>query len=163
MELGLVRRLLLPSEIFVSARYGSAALTLIYTTTVTPLMSRWSPSRVITDRKSRFQGFHIPLTTSKEIPSLIEQFLAENKAAKRASHPHIYAWKTQTGQAIAQGHEDNGEKGAGARLLDGVVLKHDLTNILVIVTRWYGGTPLGGARFRHIVHAGVDLIKKRMN
>lgn len=31
MELGLVRRLLLPSEIFVSARYGSAALTLIYT------------------------------------------------------------------------------------------------------------------------------------
>lgn len=123
-------------------------------------MSRWFPSRVITDRKSRFQGFHIPLTTSKEIPSLIEQFLAENRSAKRASHPHIYAWRTQSEAGIAQGHDDNGEKGAGARLLDGVVLKHDLSNVLVIVTRWYGGTPLGGARFRHIIQAGLDLIKQ---
>lgn len=62
---------------------------------------------------------------------------------------------------VVQSSSDCGEKGAGARILEGVIAKHGIDNVLVVVTRWYGGTPLGGARFRHIIQAALDLVKQK--
>ncbi|CAN3358058.1 hypothetical protein DICA3_C16842 [Diutina catenulata] len=121
----------------------------------------WFPSSIVTDRKSRFQGFHVALTSPDEIPTLLARCQQENRAVKRASHPHMIAWRCTTGSQDRQGFDDNGEKGAGSRLLEGVVLRHNLVNTMVIVTRWYGGTPLGGARFRHIVQVALNSVKHR--
>ena len=34
----------------------------------------------------------------------------------------------------------------------------DVTNVVVFVSRWYGGTPLGPARFKHINQCARDVL-----
>lgn len=147
----------------------------------------WNESEIITDRKSRFQARHTDLHDANDITSILAQFLAQHKSiAKNASHPHILAWRTGTPvekslrseikqrkgrkanensspmQAytnIQQGFKDNGEKGAGAKLLEHLV-NENVMNKLVIVTRWYGGSPIGSLRFRHISNCAFDSLRK---
>lgn len=49
---------------------------------------------------------------------------------------------------LTAGHDDGGEASAGRNLL--ALLETLDVEGAVAVTRWYGGTPLGPARFRHI-------------
>lgn len=60
---------------------------------------------------------------------------------------------------IQQGFSDNGEKGAGAKLLEHLV-NQNIINKLVIVTRWYGGSPIGSLRFRHISNSAFDSLRR---
>ena len=56
-------------------------------------------------------------------------------------------------------NDDDGETAAGRRLallLDTM----DVSNAMVIVTRWYGGIHLGPARFRHINNVARELIER---
>lgn len=99
----------------------------------------------------------------------------------KASHKHMFAWRTgevvgeesfkekskKKGKKhggivlsnVQQGSNDCGEAGAGQRLLT-LLERSSLVNVLVIVTRWYGGTALGPARFRHISTTAVESLKK---
>lgn len=150
-------------------------------------ISEWHESEIIVDRKSRFQARHTTLKNSEEITGIVEQFLSQHKnIAKSASHPHILAWRTgslvesekETTKKsrksakisetqpelpqytnIQQGFKDNGEKGAGAKLLEHLV-NQNVMNKLVIVTRWYGGNPIGSLRFRHISNCAFDSLRK---
>lgn len=130
-------------------------------------ITNWNESKVVVDRKSQFQARHVELQHSQDIPEVLNQFLGENKSiSKNASHPHIIAWRTGELGAdgkyknIQQGYKDNGEKSAGSKLLEQVLVKYDLVNVLVIVTRWYGGQPIGSLRFRHIVNCSFDSLRK---
>lgn len=118
--------------------------------------STWNESSIITDRKSKYQARSITLTNALEIPSILEQLKAENKHIAKASHPHIIAWRTTNPRA--QGSKDNGEKGAGYRLLEAIE-RHNVEDVLVIVTRWYGGTPNGSLRFRHINNSALESLR----
>lgn len=60
---------------------------------------------------------------------------------------------------VQQGFKDNGEKGAGAKLLEHLV-NQNVMNKLVIVTRWYGGNPIGSLRFRHISNCAFDSLRR---
>ncbi len=44
---------------------------------------------------------------------------------------------------------DDGESGAGMVILR-MLEREGLQNHIIVVTRWYGGTKLGGDRFRHV-------------
>lgn len=129
-------------------------------------VAAWHESRVITDRKSRFQARHTDLHSPDEIPGILRQFAEQHKSImKNASHPHILAWRTGTPREgsveyinVQQGFKDNGEKGAGAKLLEHLVTQN-VMNKLVIVTRWYGGSPIGSLRFRHIANCSFDSLR----
>lgn len=149
------------------------------------IITNWNESQIIVDRKSKFQGRSVALTDPLEVPAILSQFLSEHKSiAKNASHPHIYAWRTGVVQArehdkgtrskkrkkdavetpiihnLQQGFKDDGEKGAGEKLLDHLV-KNSIINQLVLVTRWYGGSPIGSLRFRHICNAAMDSVRRQ--
>jgi putative IMPACT (imprinted ancient) family translation regulator len=74
----------------------------------------------------------------------------------------MYAWRIghqEKQQVTNQGMDDCGESGAGMRLM-GLLERSGLMNVLVVVTRWYGGTPLGSARFRHISGVAVEALRR---
>lgn len=130
-------------------------------------ITNWNESEMVVDRKSQFQGRHVDLQFSDDIPDILSQFLKDHKAiAKNSSHPHIIAWRTGELGAdgnyknIKQGYKDNGEKAAGSKILDQVLVKYNLVNVLVIVTRWYGGQPIGSLRYRHIVNCSFNSLRK---
>ncbi|VDN59181.1 unnamed protein product [Dracunculus medinensis] len=114
---------------------------------------------VICDRKSTFQA-HVAAITSEEEAMLVLNKLKENGKIARATH-NIYAWnvdKIVSGRLIKQHDcEDDGETGAGAKLLN-LLDMMKARNVIVIVTRWYGGIHLGPDRFRHICNVAREIL-----
>lgn len=86
-------------------------------------------------KKSRFQGFAVPVQSEQEVKEFLEQ-----KKDLTTTH-QCWAWKI--------GHQvrfnDDGEPSgtAGRPILATIEGGNDLTNILVLVNRWYGGIKLG--------------------
>jgi putative IMPACT (imprinted ancient) family translation regulator len=64
----------------------------------------------------------------------------------KASHPAIYAFLYKNGES---GYDDDGESGSGNRILNMLEMS-GTPDILVVVTRWYGGVHLGNYRFKAI-------------
>lgn len=116
----------------------------------------WQSSVVSEYSGSRFQGHHCHLKCRDYVEDALRDFVHDHPAImKRASHPHMYAWRC--GDEF--GTHDNGELGSGLALMD-VLVRNDIKNTLLIVTRWYGGRKLGGSRFRRIAAAGVDSLRQ---
>merc|ERR1712176_887878 len=54
-------------------------------------------------------------------------------------------------------NDDDGEDGAGRRLAHLLEMRHDV-NVLVLVSRWYGGVLLGPKRSAHITNVARELL-----
>lgn len=70
------------------------------------------------------------------------------------------AWRTPGGQG---GEDSGGESGAGARLgtlVDAVPEARRQAGVVLVVWRWYGGTPLGGERWRCISAVAKEALKE---
>lgn len=84
----------------------------------------------------------------------VQAFLAALKREKRFAKATHNSWAViLTGDGVAQPLKgDDGEAGAGNIILR-MLQSAGLQDHLVVVTRWYGGKPLGGDRFRHVQEA----------
>lgn len=60
---------------------------------------------------------------------------------------------------LTSDYDDDGESAAGSRLAHLLEIL-ELENVLVVVSRWYGGTLLGADRFKHINQAARDALEK---
>ena len=54
-------------------------------------------------------------------------------------------------------NDNDGEDCAGSRLAQLLEMRKEM-GILVVVSRWYGGIPLGPKRFAHITNAARDVL-----
>ncbi|KAF8586677.1 ribosomal protein S5 domain 2-like protein [Ramaria rubella] len=57
---------------------------------------------------------------------------------------------------VKGGSEDDGEKYGGGRILK-IMQREGVLDVVVIVSRWYGGTLLGPVRFTHIENCTLDV------
>ncbi|CAF3774757.1 unnamed protein product [Rotaria sp. Silwood1] len=104
------------------------------------------------DRKSVFQA-HLSPVHSKEEVQLVINKLKENKKIANATH-NMYAYRIwdEKRNAILADCDDDGETGASSRMLHLMDIA-DVKNVLVIVSRWFGGILLHNDRFKHINNA----------
>ncbi|XP_072113693.1 protein IMPACT [Mobula birostris] len=119
-----------------------------------PPMAHGEP---ITDRRSTFQAHLAPVVMLKQV-KLCLQKLYENKKIASATH-NIYAYRIccEDKRTFLQDCEDDGETAAGGRLLHLMQIL-DVRNVLVVVSRWYGGILLGPDRFKHINNCARNLL-----
>ncbi|XP_072569514.1 protein IMPACT isoform X2 [Paramormyrops kingsleyae] len=112
---------------------------------------------VITDRRSTFQPHLAPVVTSKQVKKVLDA-LYENKKIASATH-NIYAYRIfcEDRQTFLQDCEDDGETAAGGRLLHLMQIL-DVRNVMVVVSRWYGGILLGPDRFKHICNCARAIL-----
>jgi uncharacterized YigZ family protein len=91
------------------------------------------------DKGSKFYGYAFPITSENEISPIIEHLKKEHHKARH----WCYAW--QLGDDYSQYRiNDDGEPSGSAGLpIYGQIQSKDLTNILVVVVRYFGGTKLG--------------------
>ncbi|NXD64407.1 IMPCT protein, partial [Eolophus roseicapillus] len=84
--------------------------------------------------------------------------LYENKKIASATH-NIYAYRIycEDKQTFLQDCEDDGETAAGGRLLHLMQILN-VHNVLVVVSRWYGGILLGPDRFKHINNCARNVL-----
>jgi len=110
---------------------------------------------ILTDRGSRYAVTGATVTSRSEIDAVLA-LLKRDKAYAKATH-NTWAALLPTGGLKA----DDGESGAGMVILR-MLEREDLQDHIIVVTRWYGGTHLGGDRFRHVqtcVRAYLDELR----
>lgn len=96
---------------------------------------------VFKDKSSRFLAFAWPVTREDEIKPLLEQL---RKKYYDATH-HCYAWRLGTEGEIYRSNDDGEPSGTAGRPILGQMLSNELTNMLIVVVRYFGGTKLGVA------------------
>lgn len=100
---------------------------------------------VVLDRGSRYAVSGGPVADRAGV----QDFLAELKRVKKYAKATHNTWAVVLRDAGAL-KGDDGEAGAGAVILR-MLERAELTDHIVVVTRWYGGVHLGGDRFAHVV------------
>lgn len=92
------------------------------------------------DKRSKFYGFAYNVETEEEINEILSQVKKEHY---KATH-HCYAYRLGVNNLERYRINDDGEPSSTAgRPIYGQILSNNLTNILIIVVRYYGGTKLG--------------------
>lgn len=112
------------------------------------------------DRGSVFQAHLTEVHTVREVEQVLDQLKTNRKIAE-ATH-NIWAYRilqTEPRTVLCKDCEDDGETYAGNRLLHLLDIL-DVKNVLVVVTRWYGGIHLGPDRFKHINKVARDLLEQ---
>ncbi|XP_017284217.1 protein IMPACT [Kryptolebias marmoratus] len=111
----------------------------------------------VTDRRSTFQAHLAPVVTPRQVKTVLEK-LYENKKIASATH-NIYAYRIyrEDKHSFLQDCEDDGETAAGGRLLHLLQIL-DVRNVMVVVSRWYGGILLGPDRFKHINNCARNIL-----
>lgn len=101
------------------------------------------------ERRSRFIGYAKPVKTENEAVSFINEIKAKHW---NASH-NVYAYSIREGQIKRYSDDGEPQGTAGIPTLD-VILKSNLTDLAVVVTRYFGGVLLGtGGLVRAYSHA----------
>ncbi|KDR84138.1 hypothetical protein GALMADRAFT_236812 [Galerina marginata CBS 339.88] len=110
----------------------------------------------ITDRKSVFVGRACRIHHPSEVPLILSHLMSDRRIA-RAAHPIINAWRCQVDSVVHQDNDDDGETAAGGRLAHLLQIL-EVNNVLVVVTRYFGGIHLGPDRFKHINQAARNAL-----
>jgi len=110
----------------------------------------------ITDRKSKFQAFIAHVEDCEDVAAVLRQ-LKSNKKIANATH-NMYAYRIVHGQKIQEDRDDDGEGGAGDKMLY-LLRAKKVENLMVVVSRWYGGIQLGQTRFKHITDCTIDILE----
>ena len=113
--------------------------------------------KIITDRGSVYS---VSLGRVKDRQA-IKNFLAtlkQNKHYAKATH-NSWAARIRHEGAIFEAKRDDGELGAGQIILR-VMQRHNVSNGIICVTRWFGGTKLMSDRFKHIEAAATLAVAR---
>lgn len=113
------------------------------------------------DRKSVFQA-HVTELNDVALLSTFLDHLTSLPSLKRATHC-MYAYRSTERnrglEKLACGQNDGGESGSGDRL-SRVLELSNCVNVVVVVSRWYGGTKLGSNRWKRISHVAKEALRK---
>ncbi|KAI1375221.1 UPF0029-domain-containing protein [Hypoxylon crocopeplum] len=119
----------------------------------------WVISDLFVELKSTFVARCAPVSSTEEAEAFVQHLLSTDKKVRTATH-NITAWRIKgPNNTTFQDCNDDGETAAGGRLLHLMQLM-DIWNVMVIVTRWYGGHKLGPRRFALINQTARDAFVK---
>lgn len=105
---------------------------------------------------SAFIGIASPVQSREEA----EQFLVSIQRKYFDATHHCYAYQTGYGTGIVFRYSDDGEPtGTAGKPIYHVITGHRLTNLIVVVTRYFGGTKLGtGGLSRAYSESASDVL-----
>ncbi|KAI1262550.1 RWD repeat domain-containing protein [Xylariaceae sp. FL1019] len=119
----------------------------------------WILSDPVIEQRSTFLARCAVVSSTAEAEAYVQHLLASDKKIRSATH-NMTAWRIRGPNGTQfQDCDDDGETAAGGRLLHLMQLM-DLWDVMVVVTRWYGGVHLGPRRFALINQAARDSFVK---
>lgn len=111
------------------------------------------------EKKSEFIGYISPVKTNDDAIEFINKIRAENRKAKH----NVYAYILRENNITRYSDDGEPQGTAGMPVLD-VLQKEGLTDVCVVVTRYFGGILLGGGglvrAYSHTCKLAVDAAVK---
>src|ERR1700761_5006452 len=91
------------------------------------------------DRGSKFLAFAFPLNTENDLKAILNRLKNEHP---KANH-HCWAMRLSPDRSVFRVNDDGEPAGTAGRPILNVLLSKDVTNVAVVVVRYFGGTLLG--------------------
>lgn len=94
---------------------------------------------LLKEKGSKFLGFAFPVNNEEELKNALEKIRAEHP---KATH-HCYAFRMGLNGENYRANDDGEPSGSAGLPIYNQLLANEITNVLVISVRYYGGTKLG--------------------
>ena len=107
------------------------------------------------DKGSRFLAYAYPVETEDEIKQLIQDLKKEHFSARH----HCYAWQLGAEKNLFRANDDGEPSSTAGKPILGQIQRFNLTNVLIVVVRYFGGTLLGVSGLIHAYReAAADAL-----
>ncbi|WP_299188919.1 YigZ family protein [uncultured Aquimarina sp.] len=91
------------------------------------------------DKNSKFFGYSFPIVSEEEVKSIIESLKKQHHAARH----WCYAWQLGTEKIKYRSNDDGEPSNSAGQPIYGQIQSFQVTNILIVVVRYFGGVKLG--------------------
>ncbi len=99
-----------------------------------------SPSEgIYKDKGSKFMAYAFPVSSEDEIKKQLSDLRKEHHSARH----HCYAYRLGADKLIYRTNDDGEPSGTAGKPIFGQIQSKELTDILMVVVRYFGGTLLG--------------------
>lgn len=108
------------------------------------------------EKGSKFLAFAFPVTTTEQVKQHVDKLKKEYFDARH----HCYAYILGANKDAYRLNDDGEPSGTGGRPIYGQLLSADLTNVLIVVVRYFGGILLGASGLANAYKAAArDAIE----
>ncbi len=108
------------------------------------------------EKGSRFLAFAFPVENEIEIQKFLDHIRKQYHDARH----HCYAWRLGTDLNRFRTHDDREPTNSAGKPILGQIQSFQLTNVLVVVVRYFGGTLLGvGGLVQAYKSASMEALK----
>lgn len=104
------------------------------------------------DKGSKFYAFALPISSEDELKPLLEEIKSIHPKARH----YCFAYRMGEKGEIYRANDDGEPGGSAGKPILNVLLSNQLTNTLVVVVRYFGGTLLG---VPGLIHAYKEAAK----
>lgn len=94
---------------------------------------------IFRDKGSKFIAYAYPLRMETEMKGLLQEVKALHPKARH----HCWAYRLTPDREVFRFNDDGEPSGSAGRPILNTLLSYDLTNVFVVVVRYFGGTLLG--------------------
>lgn len=94
---------------------------------------------IFRDKASKFLAFAYPVTSEEEVKAILD---ALRKTFYDSNH-HCYAYRLGPENQTYRTNDDGEPSGSAGKPIYGQILSMELSDVLVVVVRYFGGTKLG--------------------
>lgn len=91
------------------------------------------------DKGSKFFAFAYPVKSEEKVKEILVQLKKEHHSARH----HCYAWRLGTEEIQYRANDDGEPSSSAGKPILGQLLSFEVTNVLIVVVRYFGGTLLG--------------------
>jgi uncharacterized YigZ family protein len=112
---------------------------------------------IFTDRGSKFIAYAYPIQSEEEVKEYLEFLKKEHWKARH----HCYAWRLGTDGNMHRANDDGEPSGTAGKPILGQLDSFEITDTLVVVIRYFGGTKLGvGGLINAYKSAAIDALQQ---
>ena len=98
-----------------------------------------SKETLIKDKNSKFYGYAFPVLNESDVKLAIDNLKKKHHTARR----FYYAWQLGTETIRFRANDDGEPNNLAGMPIYGQIQAFDVTNILIVSVRYFGGTKLG--------------------
>ena len=109
------------------------------------------------DKGSKFLTFAFPVQNDQQIKEALTQLKKEHPSANH----HCYAYRLGADKLNFRANDDGVPSKTAGKPILGQIQSNDLTNILIVVVRYFGGTLLGvGGLIQAYKNSAAEVLKE---
>ena len=115
-----------------------------------------SSQGIYKEKGSKFIAFAIPVSSREQI----KEYLANLRKSNHSARHHCFAWVIGYNREDYRVNDDGEPSGTAGKPIYGQILSNNITNVLIVVVRYFGGVKLGkGGLINAYRSAAADALK----